>query len=64
VKLSSNITVEDNTVHDSVIGSGLYTEYVVNYNADENIIYNSPMGIQPKLCTRQRSVRTWASLSE
>jgi parallel beta-helix repeat protein len=47
VKLSSNITVEGNTVHDSVIGSGLYTEYVLNYNADENIIYNSPMGIQP-----------------
>jgi hypothetical protein len=64
VKLSSNTRVEGNTVHDSVIGSGLYTEYVVNYNADENIIYNSPMGIQPKLRTRQRSVRTWASLRE
>ena len=51
VKLSSNITVQGNIVHDSQMGSGLYTEYVGNYNALQNIIYNSPMGIQTNLNT-------------
>jgi parallel beta-helix repeat protein len=51
VKLSTNITVQGNTVHDSQMGSGLYTEYVGNYNAVQNIIYNTPMGIQSNLST-------------
>ena len=51
VKLSTGITVKGNIVHDSQMGSGLYTEYVGNYNAVENIIYNAPMGIQTNLNT-------------
>jgi len=51
VKLSKNILVQGNTVHDASVGSGLYTEYVVNYDAVENIIYNAPMAIQPNLQT-------------
>ncbi len=51
VKLSKNILVQGNTAHDSTVGSGLYTEYVVNYTAVQNIIYNAPMGIQPNLQT-------------
>jgi Right handed beta helix region len=51
VKLSTGILVQGNIAHDSLMGSGLYTEYVVNYTAEQNIIYNTPMGIQPNLST-------------
>ena len=51
VKLSTNILVQGNIAHDSSMGSGLYTEYVKGYTAEQNIIYNTPMGIQNNLQT-------------